>query len=295
MQTMYPGKVNSPTTILDGGINDVINTINVINGSVLPVSPNIAVIGTEVDAETILYANRVGNVLSNITRGFQGVAKAWSSGETIARLFTEYDYASLKSNLGTLAGRKITDFAECNSTELRDKITDETGTGKAVFGTYPEITKIDLTEGQIKFPAVVNPSSDPNTQDDYEEGIHIVVATMSTSGTVTLPSNYNKLFYTKTGRLVSIVGEVHISSVNSPVGVFSFSLPFTTANIVGSSAGALIGTYSVNYGTGTYCFGFIPANIAYMRIKTGGDNIPYGNVIPAAGDQYYFGFLYITE
>ena len=102
MEIMYPGKVNSPATVLDGNIDDVITTINVIDGSVLPDAPNIAVIGTGEDAETILYETKVENALSNVTRGFQGVAKAWDSGTPIARLFTEYDYAKLKQNIENL-------------------------------------------------------------------------------------------------------------------------------------------------------------------------------------------------
>lgn len=104
METMYMGKVNSPATSLDGDINDLVTTIDVIDGSVLPDSPNLAVIGTGEDAETILYVTKVDNQLSDVTRGFQGVAKEWDSGTQIARMFTEYDYATLKQNIETLDG-----------------------------------------------------------------------------------------------------------------------------------------------------------------------------------------------
>lgn len=109
METMYPGKVNSPATVLDGAIDDVVTTINVIDGSVLPNAPNIAVIGTGEDAETILYGTKVENALSNVTRGFQGTAKAWNSGTSIARMFTEYDYAKLKQNIENLKFLELTD------------------------------------------------------------------------------------------------------------------------------------------------------------------------------------------
>ena len=102
METMYPGKVNSPATVLDGAINDSVQTINIVDGSVLPDAPNLAVIGTGEDAETILYEVKVINQLSIVTRGFQGTAKAWDSGTVIARMFTEYDYAKLKQNIETL-------------------------------------------------------------------------------------------------------------------------------------------------------------------------------------------------
>lgn len=247
MQTMYEGKVNSPETILDGGINDVITTINVINGSVLPVAPNIAVIGTEIDAETISYANRAGNVLSNVTRGFQGVAKAWSSGEAIARLFTEYDYGTLKGNVETIAGRKITDFGECSSEELRGKITDETGTGKAVFGTYPDITKINLTEGQIKFPAAVNPSADPNTQDDYEEGEWTPALKFGGNSVGMIYLTQNGL-YTKMGRKVTVTGYFLISAKGTSTGSAKiYGVPFVSKGHEGARSAVSLRFWSILY------------------------------------------------
>jgi len=104
METMYAGKVNSPATTLDGAINDSVETIDIIDGSVLPDAPNLAVIGTGEDAETILYGVKTVNQLTSVTRGFQGTAKAWDSGTLIARMFTEYDYAKLKQNIETLDG-----------------------------------------------------------------------------------------------------------------------------------------------------------------------------------------------
>ena len=105
LDTMYAGKVNSPATTLDGGINDSVTTINVVDGTVLPDAPNLAVIGTGEDAETILYETKNGNELSDVTRGFQGTAKAWDDGTPVARLFTAYDYDTLRNNISDLAGR----------------------------------------------------------------------------------------------------------------------------------------------------------------------------------------------
>ena len=105
LDTMYAGKVNSPATTLDGAINDSVTTINVVDGGDLPDAPNLAVIGTGEDAETILYETKNGNELSDVTRGFQGVAKEWDSGTPVARLFTAYDYDTLKSNITDLESR----------------------------------------------------------------------------------------------------------------------------------------------------------------------------------------------
>lgn len=101
MQTMYPAQPNSPAAELATAIDATQTTIEVTDGSKLPDAPNIAVIGTEEDAETIKYETKNGNTLENVTRGLQGTAKAWGAGEVIARNFTAYDYDALRTNIET--------------------------------------------------------------------------------------------------------------------------------------------------------------------------------------------------
>lgn len=104
MQNMYPGKVNSPQTELASAIDDEQTTIPLLDASVLPDPPNLATIGTGENAETVLYEGKNGNDLTDVTRGFQGAAQAWSAGQKVARLFTEYDYEALADNIRDLAG-----------------------------------------------------------------------------------------------------------------------------------------------------------------------------------------------
>lgn len=98
MLDMYDGMVNSPQTALAESINETQTTITVVDGTKLPSAPNLAVIGQGEDAETILYTAKNGNTLSGVTRGFQGTAKSWSASTPVARLFTEYDWRSIKEN-----------------------------------------------------------------------------------------------------------------------------------------------------------------------------------------------------
>jgi|11_taG_2_1085331.scaffolds.fasta_scaffold04190_3 hypothetical protein len=67
--------------------------------------------------------------------------------------------------------------------------------------------------------------------DDYEEGVYtptLTPAGSGSSGTITLNSTYDKLAYTKIGRLVTVTGTVIVSSVSSPAGTrVDISLPFT--------------------------------------------------------------------
>ncbi|NMF00228.1 exo-alpha-sialidase [Aneurinibacillus aneurinilyticus] len=107
MQTMYPALVNSPLTDLVADIDDTQDSIEVKDGSKLPDAPNLAVLGGGEGAETILYTQKSGNVLSGITRGFQGVSQAWVNGTQVGRFFTEYDYAALTNNVEELSTQKV--------------------------------------------------------------------------------------------------------------------------------------------------------------------------------------------
>lgn len=102
MLQMYPGQVNSPTTELAEAIDDSQTSIEVVDSSILPDAPNLATIGAGENAETILYTEKTGDVLSGVTRGFQGTARTWSAGSKVSRVFTEYDYNALKENIETL-------------------------------------------------------------------------------------------------------------------------------------------------------------------------------------------------
>ena len=99
MQTMYPGQPNSPQTELAADITADDTTIPLLNAAALPPAPNLAVIGTDETAETVLYTGVEGNNLTGVTRGFQGVARSWSAGAKVARNFTAYDYDALRQNV----------------------------------------------------------------------------------------------------------------------------------------------------------------------------------------------------
>ena len=96
---MYPGQPNSPQTELAADITADDTTIPLLNAAALPPAPNLAVIGTDETAETVLYTGVEGNNLTGVTRGFQGVARSWSAGAKVARNFTAYDYDALRQNV----------------------------------------------------------------------------------------------------------------------------------------------------------------------------------------------------
>ena len=95
-----------------------------------------------------------------------------------------------------------------------------------VFTGQATIPTINLTGGQIAFPAVAVPSADPNTMDDYERGTWTAAFTAG-GGTITIGTSYNTGKYIKIGDLIHVEGYFYVASVSIPTGAFSITgLPF---------------------------------------------------------------------
>ena len=132
---------------------------------------------------------------------------------------------------------KLSVMAATTSAELAGVLSDEVGTGKAVFNDSPtflnKITTpvVDLTGGQVKFPAIVDPSANVNTLDDYEEGTWTPIITFG-GASVDMTYSIQKGYYTKTGRKVTIIAYITLTAKGTSVGIVRIEgLPFTTANI----------------------------------------------------------------
>ena len=141
MQTMYPAKVNSPTTQLASSITATQTSIPVQDVSVLPAAPNLATIGRDVDAETILYTgvDTVNNTITGVTRGFQGTARAWSAGEQIGRFYTAYDHDTFIAN-------------------IQAATTGDVAEGAKIYGRVGWWEPIGLTAGTVLSSFVVPPT-----------------------------------------------------------------------------------------------------------------------------------------
>jgi hypothetical protein len=93
--------------------------------------------------------------------------------------------------------------------------------------------------GQIKFPAVANPSADPNTLDDYEEGTWTPILTFTTPGDLNVSYIVQSGFYTKNGRDVAITGTIITSNFTHTTASGNAQLsglPFTSLATAGSDS-----------------------------------------------------------
>lgn len=156
-------------------------------------------------------------------------------------------------------------------------------------------TPYDLSGGQIKFPATQNPSSDPNTFDDYEEGIWSpVVSGAGTAGTFTYTLQTGS--YVKKGKEVSFVGRVAWSSYSGPVGGVLISLPMAAQTKTSESTLVhLVGdgiTFDAGY---TQSLGLIVSAASTISLYETGSNkttSPNGIANVAAAGAFYFSGTY---
>ena len=126
LETMYEGLPFSPQTTLTSAIGASEQVIPVADVSVFPDAPNYATIaGSDGDGETILYTAKTGSALSGCTRGVEGTAKRWDSGEIISRNWTAKDHNVLIQNLKALE-QLLTNIQDGIPTKLADLTDDAT-------------------------------------------------------------------------------------------------------------------------------------------------------------------------
>lgn len=111
-----------------------------------------------------------------------------------------------------------------NFASLASPVLSGTVTGTYTLGGTPTMSsQLNLTSGQIAFPATQVPSAGANVLDDYEEGTF----TPSVGGTATYSVQLG--YYTKIGDLVFIRIQMAISSIGTGSTTTISGLPFTAA------------------------------------------------------------------
>ena len=141
-------------------------------------------------------------------------------------------------------------------------IQTATGTPAITFAANGQMTlantPLQLTGGQIKFPATHIPSADGNTLDDYEEGTWTPTIT-AYAGSITAYTSQGS--YVKIGRIVFATAYAVVSNAGTASGAYIISnLPFplaTSAEVYGYGVNLINNVGLVAYGSGStslYCF-----------------------------------------
>jgi hypothetical protein len=138
-----------------------------------------------------------------------------------------------------------------------------------------------------------------NKLDDYEEGLHTVTMTDTGGGaTITMNTSYDQLSYTKIGRMVHIQGVLLPSSVTGTFsGTTQITLPFTASNETDQAGKSflLLGTYSVDFTSGTSPYFVVGEGNAHATIQVSADNTSYGQGRVNGSSQLYISGSYITN
>jgi len=154
-------------------------------------------------------------------------------------------------------------------------IQNANGTTALTFAANGQMTlantPLQLTGGQIKFPATQIVSGDGNTLDDYEEGTYTMTWTPG-SGSITLDGTNTKANYTKIGRLVTVSAYAQVSSVSTPSGNLLINLPFASSLVNRGAAGSACLSFN-NLDTGgniSYVWSLVDNGDASITVYVGG-------------------------
>lgn len=118
LNKMYDGVVNSPETYLTQNLAADATIIYVADGSVFGELPNIAVIGTDQTAETILVEKKRSDGGYNVKRSIEGNNGSWTRTTPVARNFTNFDYQQIKDNIEKLNKGKQESLTAGNNIQI---------------------------------------------------------------------------------------------------------------------------------------------------------------------------------
>ncbi|MNS28870.1 hypothetical protein D3C72_608580 [compost metagenome] len=177
------------------------------------------VIGTDVQA----FDSDLAALAANVTNGLWArTGTGTGSARTITGTANEITVTngdgvagnptiSLPASI-SLAGKTVTNGGSVTTVDINGGTVDGAVIGGAspAAGTFTTTsqttatvsTSINLTGGQIAFPAVQVPSANANTLDDYEEGTFTPTITFGTPGDLNVVYSVQTGTYTKIGRLV---------------------------------------------------------------------------------------------
>lgn len=157
---MYDGVANSPDTFLTSPLASGGDIMYVADSSVFGTLPNLAVLGSGTNAETVLILNKRPDQGLYIRRAVEGVARDWAKASIVARNFTNYDYKQLKENIEKINTSKQENLTAGNNIQITNGRISATD------------TKYDDTQVKRDIAALKNSQLSKASQTEAESGVN---------------------------------------------------------------------------------------------------------------------------
>lgn len=185
-------------------------------------------------------------------------------------------------------------FADATGTGVGNRMGQlyyDHGTNELVFGVNGNARwKLDSTGNLVPLSGVGIDfgSGASTTLDEYEEGYHETTVGTDGTGSITLYASHDRMTYTKIGNIVQINGMFAITSVSSPTGNVTFSLPFAVPTLTDNAGYVGGAVYFQDYGTSNTAVAFrCDPGTSTMTIFVDSSTL-------AANDKFAFNFTYRT-
>lgn len=159
LNKMYDGVANSPDTFLTSPLASGGNIMYVADSSVFGTLPNLAVLGSGANAETVLILSKRSDQGLNIQRAVESVARDWAKASIVARNFTNYDYKQLKENIEKINNGKQESLTAGNNIQITNGRISATD------------TKYDDTQIKKDIAALKNSQLAKASQTEAESGV----------------------------------------------------------------------------------------------------------------------------
>lgn len=199
------------------------------------------------------------------------------------------DIATNTANIATNTADIATNTADiaANTVDIATNTADIATNTADIATNTADIAALEAilpASGQVVFPATQNPSVNPNTLDDYEEGTWTPVLTFGTPGNLSVAYSIQSGYYTKIGRVVSVSFAIVTSTFTHTTAAGNMlvtGLPFTAVNDANYRAYAPSIFSGINKATYSSVIAALIGNTSQFQIFASGMGVAVANVVVA--------------